>query len=1045
MRVYEFDSFRLDLFERLLLLRGKPVPLASKVFDLLSLLVRNSGHLVEKSEIMKTVWSDSAVEDNNLTVSISALRKALSDSQDEHQYIETVPKRGYRFVADIKILTREDDAKNYSLEARESIRGKSMAVLPFNILGEELDQGYLALGMADALTTILSHVSQIIVLSTRTVMKYARPGLDPISVGRKLGADCVLDGQIQKIGEQIRVTVQLIDTRNGQVIWAEKYDERLVNIFSAQDSISEQVVRKLLPQLSCDEFSSLTKRSTENPDAFRLYSKGRYFWNKRNAEGLERAVEYFKRAVELDSNYALAYAGLADAYTLLSDYNWRKPRQVMPKAKAAAIRAIEIDSTLAEAHASLGFINSVYEWDWAGAEREFKKALELNPNYVTAHHWYATYLRCMGRFDEAIKELRHAQMLDPTALAINIAMGSCLYLARKYDQAIIQCRETLEFDPASVFVYSRLGAALTQKGMYQEAIAEHKKGLKLADHAQGWSLLGYTYAISGNREAARKILEDLTETFQRIYFDPAYLAVVCAGLGDNDQALAWLERAYENRSDSLMYLKVDPELDGLRSDPRFVNLLQRTNLESEIVRHTKVIDSLAVFPLANTSNDSNMEYLGTGIAVSIINSLSNLSSLKVMAPSTVSHYKGDIVDPIEIGNRLRVGAVLIGNLLQLNEKLIIKMELVNVADGSQIWGEEYNRPVSDLFSVQEEISYEVSEKLRLRLTNEEREQLSKRYTENIEAYHLYLKGRYFWGKYTVDEVKKSINYFQQAINVDPDYALAYAGLADSYQRLSNFVFSPKEAMPKAMAAAMRSVEIDDTVPEAYLALGLVKMYYHHDWEGAEKDLRKATYLAPRSPLTHQRYATFLMYMGRLDEAWREHKIAHDLDPLSLSINTYMGTNLFLLRRYDEAISQLQKTLELDSRYYQAQVTLGMAYTYKGDFSEAIAQLQQARLIDENPVLLGLLGYAYAMSESKVEAMKVLEQIKGRGKRTYLSPYSIALIYLGLGDKDKAFHWLEKTYEDENDWLLWLKVGPELDCLREEPRFIDLLRRIGFRF
>lgn len=1042
MSIYEFGPFSLDSSERLLLREGKPIPLTAKVFDVLFLLVRQSGRLVEKSEIMKEVWSNSVVEDSNLTVSMSALRRALGETRGRHDYIETVPKRGYRFVAAVRV---SDVTKAHHEEATVGEKAgaavKTLAILPFEVLSQELNEKYIGLGMADALITALSHVKQIVVLPTRTVSKYARPGDDPETAGRRLGVEAALDGQIQKSGESIRVTVQLTDVRSGSLLWGEKFYEKFTDILAVQDSIAEQVVRGLMIKVSGEEQRLLTKHYTDNLEALEAYMNGRYYWNKRSEEGLKKAIVQFSRAIELDPDFALAYVGLADTYALLSDYSLLPPRQAMPKAMAAARRALEIDETLTEAKTTLAYVSTFYGWEWARAEERFKQAIKLNQNYATAHHWYALYLAAVGRFERAIAEIRRALELDPLSLVINANLAIIFLYSGKYEEAIRQCRKTLDLDPDFGVAHLYLGLAYERAGRFDEAIAELQQARVLSDgSSRETGVLGYIFAVAGQTAKARKLLEELEKLPKRRYVSPFDVALIHIGLGERDRAFEWLEKAYEERSDWLAWVKVAGELDGVRSDPRFADLIRRIGLER---RAGEDITSLMVLPLRNTSGDENLAYLADGITESIINNLSPLSSLKVMAPSTAFRYKGQDVDPRDLGARLSVGAVLAGKILQLDDSLVIKMELVNVADGSQIWGEQYSRPFSDLLSMQEEIAHEVSEKLRLKLSRKEKERIGRRYTESVEAYHLYLKGRYFWSKYTVPEVQKGLDYFQRAINVDPNYALAYAGLADSYQRLSNFIFPPEEAMPKATAAATKALEIDDTVVEAYLALGLVKMYYYHDWQGAESDLKRAVNLAPGSPLTHQRYATFLMYMGRLEEALAENNLARELDPLSLPINSNHGTILYLLRRYDETIAQLRTVLEMEPRYYQARANLGLAYIHKGEFSKGLAMLKSAKLIDNNPVILGLLGYSYGVAGKRAEAESVLEDLKEMAKRAYVSPFSMALIYTGLGKKKEAFRWLRKTYEEQNDWLVWFKVGPELDSLRSDPRFIDLLRRISF--
>ena len=459
----------------------------------------------------------------------------------------------------------------------------------------------------------------------------------------------------------------------------------------------------------------------------------------------------------------------------------------------------------------------------------------------------------------------------------------------------------------------------------------------------------------------------------------------------------------------------------------------------------KTIDSVAILPFVNASANPDAEYLSDGIAESVISSLSQLPRLRVMARSTVFRYKGQEVDPRKVGRDLHVDAVLTGNLIQRDDTLIVKMELVKVADGSQLWGEEYQRKFSDVLAVQEEIAKQISEKLRLKLTGEEQKRLTKHYTENAEAYRLYLLGRYYWNKQTLESLNKGIEFFQQAVDKDPNYALAYAGLADSYSLLGSTIggLSPKENFPKAKAAVLKALEIDDTLAEAQSALVLVRLRYDWDWPAAEREIKRAIELNPNYATTYQWYANYLAIMGRLDEAIAEEKRAQELDPLSLNINTIVARRFYDARQYDQAIEQCQKTLEMDPNFAQAHFTLGQAYEQKARYEEAIAALKKATTLSPgNPFNVSALGHVYAVSGQKSEAMKILDQLKELSRRRYISPHEIAIIYAGLGEKDQAFAWLEKAYADRSWRLPFLKVEPRFDSLRSDPRFTDLVRRVG---
>jgi TolB-like protein len=474
------------------------------------------------------------------------------------------------------------------------------------------------------------------------------------------------------------------------------------------------------------------------------------------------------------------------------------------------------------------------------------------------------------------------------------------------------------------------------------------------------------------------------------------------------------------------------------------NIMARSKITARQRPAHKAIDSLAVLPLVNASADPNTEYLADGITESIINTLSQVTKLRVMARSTVFRYKGREVDSQEVGRDLNVGAVMLGKVVQFGANLVIKAELVDVEDGSQLWGEQYHRQPSDIFIVQEEIAREITQKLQLKLSVEQQKRLNKRHTDSTKAYQLYLKARYFWNKRTEDGIRKSIGYFNQAIEEDPCYALAYVGLADAYDMLGIYnILPPHEAMSRAKAAAERALEIDSTLAEAHTSLAKVHSDYDWDWLASEREFKSAINLDPNYAPTHQWYALHLMAMERFDEASTQIKLAQELEPLSLSINVSVGLPFYWARQYDQAIEQFKKTIGMDQAFALAHVLLGQAYVQKGMDGEAIAELQTARQLDNTPQVEAMLGYACAVSGRNSEAEQILRELEELSARRYVSPYFRALIYAGLGEKAQAFSWLNKAYEERNEWLVWLKVDPKLDSLRADPRFADLLHRVGF--
>jgi DNA-binding winged helix-turn-helix (wHTH) protein/TolB-like protein/tetratricopeptide (TPR) repeat protein len=647
---YQFDAFELDPVRRVLLREDKPIALKPKVFETLLVLVRNSGRVMDKDQLMQQVWPDTVVEEVNLAHNISVLRKALGQKADENRFIITVPGRGYGFVAEVKEIQRNATVSEYEVtrsrlvveeatdepemsdalptyadgagarllpakkpksngaqtlprrrlifsaalvavaaialglliyrsrpsQPRPLARITSIAVLPFKPLVAENRDESLELGMADTLIARLSNIREISVRPISAVRRYAGLEQDAVAAGREQRVDAVIDGQIQKSGEKIRVTVRLVRVADGVPMWTNQFDENMSDIFRVQDSISERVTGVLALKLTGEEKERLARNHTDNTEAYQLYLKGRYFWNKRTGDAIKTGIDYFSQAVEADPDYALAYAGLAEAYVLLANYSDSTPQEAYSKARAATTKALKLNDRLAETHTALAYIKAGYDWDFAGAEREYQRALELNPNYPTAQNWYAEFLGLMGRSTESITGMRRALELEPLSLMINVELGDMLLFARQYDQAIEQYRKTLDLDSSFVRAHVQLGQVYGQKGQYEEAISELKKAISLnSEDNYAIQLLGYMYAISRRTSEAYKALEELKERAKRTHVLPYDIAVIYVGLGEKDRAFEWLEKSFAERDEGLLYLRVDPVLDSLRSDPRFADLLRR--------------------------------------------------------------------------------------------------------------------------------------------------------------------------------------------------------------------------------------------------------------------------------------------------------------------------------------------------------------------------------------------------------------------------------------------------------------------------------------
>ena len=597
------------------------------------MLLESPGQLVTREELRTRLWpTDTFVDfDHGLNAAVNKLRDALSESAEKPTYVETLPRRGYRFisavdlpdslglklpvpempaslespvvVAETQIPSRYGRRRvfvtalvlvvilavvfgfdlggvRHRLVGEPSVpRIQSIAVLPLENLSKDPEQEYFADGMTDELITNLAQISALRVISRTSAMQYKGTKKSLSEIARELRVDAVVEGTVMHSGDRVRITAQLIEASTDHHLWAASYDRDLQNVLSMQEEVTRAIVSEVRVKLTGQERARLSSMHPINPEAFQLWLKGRYYWYKLNPEGLQKAIEYFQQALEKDPAYAPAYAGLADSYNLLAFFNVFPPREVMPKAKAAAVKALELDDNLAEAHVSLGWAGFTYDLDWPAAGKHFERAIVLNPAYPLAHSYYSLYLGALGRPEEGLTEAKRALDLDPVSPAINHYVVVQLYLARRFDEAIEQCRKTLELDPSFTAVHGTLAEVYSAKGMYREALAEYEEYSALSGGSpRSTAFVGYAHARLGQRSQAFRVLEQLRAASKQKYVPALSFAIVYVGLGEKEQAFLWLEKAYDERTNSLAYLKVQATWDPLRSDPRFADLVRRIGL-----------------------------------------------------------------------------------------------------------------------------------------------------------------------------------------------------------------------------------------------------------------------------------------------------------------------------------------------------------------------------------------------------------------------------------------------------------------------------------
>jgi TolB-like protein/Tfp pilus assembly protein PilF len=589
-RIYEFGPFRLDPDERLLLRSGEPMPLSPKAFETLLLLVQNSGRVVDKGEILKQIWPNTFIEETTLSQNIFTLRRTLGETHSNRQYIETVPKRGYRFIAEVRVSEDSGAATGGHHKRRRKVEiggmgGSektltSLAVLPLANVADDPEVEYLSDGITESIINNLAQLPQLRVMARSTVFRYKSPEVDAQQVGRDLGEQAILVGRVLKIGDRLSIRMELVDVANGWQLWGEQYNRLTSDIFEVEQEIAEKISANLRLKLTDDQEATLRQRFTSSTEAYYAYLNGRYHWNERTVEGYRKALEYFNQAILIDPNYALAYSGLADTYSLqcIGFQGWLRPSESMPKAKAAALKALDLNDSLAEAHTSLAYIKMYWDWDWSNSEKEFQRAIELNPKYAHAHHWYSHHLMGACRLEKSLAESERAVELDPLEPTIQQHLGWHYLYARQYDEAIQWLQKTLESHPNFYPMHLIIGMAYAQVQEYSKAIEHHRKALELEGTAIALGFLGYTLAVSGEKDEALKILRELMEQSKQSFILPYYIAIIHIGLDQKEQAFEWLERAFNERAEWICALRVAPELDSLRSDQRLTDMIRRAGI-----------------------------------------------------------------------------------------------------------------------------------------------------------------------------------------------------------------------------------------------------------------------------------------------------------------------------------------------------------------------------------------------------------------------------------------------------------------------------------
>jgi eukaryotic-like serine/threonine-protein kinase len=976
---------------------------------------------------------------------LKALRKSPSDryttarefADDITNYLEGRPVDAEFFVS-IANLPRPKQHNRVSV-----------AVLPLSnlrVASDDSGDEFLGIGLADALIARLSGVSRLVVMPTSSVLGFA--GQPAIEVGQTLDVDYVLDGNIRKFGDRVRVSVQLLSVADTATRWAQACDEREADLLALEDKISDQVARELVPQLTTEERGRLDRRRTNIPEAYKAYLRGRYFVNRFTGEHLQRAVDAFNEASKLDPNYPLPIIGLADVYVWSSIFGHMPSQAALEKATELLRRAIEIDDSLGEAYAVLGFCVLVSEWNWAAAEDFAHKAIELNPNYAFAHECLSNFYTAQGRFEEGIAAILKAEELDPLSPRAKLMTAWTYYQARRYDEALekAQAANRMQEFPQGLLHLGNIQNALRQTAEAENAL---RKSVELwPSSAMPKFMYCQALVANGKVDDARRILAEVTSADP---LKPYFVAMCHVALGDVDQAFEWFEKAVHDRSEWMTWFGVEPQLDSIRSDPRYSKILRQINNplsdttdSGEMRLNTdERVRSIAVLPfkiIGASTDDSGDHFLSIGLADAVTMRLSNIGRFLVRPTSSVVAYSKRDIDPFVAGKELGVKFVVDGIIRHIENKIRTTVQLLDVEDNSIVWAASFDEEFTDVLELEDLISDRVTHSLLPKITGEEEQKLAKRGTNDPAAYEAYLQGRYFWNQFTPTALQQAIEHYRTAIELDPNYARAWAGIADFYSWAAIYgMVPPAKSFDKVYRAASKAIALDDSLAEAHSAFGL---YYSNsqDWEKSEAEHRRAIELNENYPLAREWLSAVLVGTGRFEEGRREILIAEQLDPLSLRPKVLTSWTIYQTRDFATALERANEIITLDPDFWQGYLQAANSLLELGEIDRAVEYSRRAaELGGLSPLPAYMLCFALSAAGENKESLAIAEELVQQSHLAYVSPYFIGMSLLGAGEIDRAFIDFEKAQAEKSAWLVWWGTEPKLDRVRNDERYWKILR------
>ncbi|MFI5310530.1 MAG: protein kinase [Gemmatimonadales bacterium] len=975
----------------------------------------------------------------------------------------------------------------------------SIAVLPLTNMSASADDEYFSDGITEDIIAQLSRIASLRVIARTSVMRYKKTGKSAREIASELGVANVVEGSVRRAGNKLRIVAQLIDAASEAPLWNETFDRDLADVFAIQSEVAQHISAALAATLTPGEMARVSgHRATTSLEAYDAYLRGRFEWNKGTPDGYTKSIGHFEQAIARDPDYAHAHVGLASVLCISAVFV-ADAAAVVERARTHVTRALQLDPTLPEAHATLGYIHFWFDWNWTEAARLFDRAIELGPNSAIAHNYRAVFLANLGSHDEGVAAAHRSIDLDPFWPTAHHDLGFTLFMAGAFVESVAACDRALELAPDYAPSLVMKGMSLTELGDLPGALVVHRRsaatspGVSIAHAA-----IVVALARGGQAAEARRAVDEMRARSFTAPVQASALAWAHTAVGDADAAFACIERMIAEREPFTVSLATFRWWDPIRRDARFAAILDRFRFPERaraaadarrlayaeraalptatlaaartrtrrwvvpggvvagvlgIVVGAQLLDSrnmasaektIAVIPGALEGSDTASVTFSEGMAETLINQLAKVPQLVVRSREASFALAGSHDSPAELGRKLNASTLLNVSVRRAGERLRVTVGLTRVADGAVVWSNQYDRAMKDVFAVQDEIAKTTVDSLRVTLGRAQRSLLTKHGTENAEAYDLYLRGRHAFAQGTFADYRRSTEYFERAIATDPAFALAHVGLADTKFFLARYGMArPRDVLPDARAAALRALQLDSTLAEAHASLGLIAAAYDWNWGEAEGQFRRALTLNPNSTYARMWYSGYVLSpQQRHEEAITQLRRALEIDPLSLQLGAALGMAYYYAGHTDSSVATFRRTLDLDHNFAPAHTALGFVYTARKQYDDAIREMKMG-VADSAVTSDAVLGFVYALAGRKAEAHDILLSLRRRARGSYVTPMDFQLLFTGLGEPDSAFYWLNRAYEDRTPLLLW-EASDVNDPKRRDPRFRSLLKNMGLR-